>query len=131
MKTYFFAPPKGAGHGHNLFTVAVFRRSQQLEYYRSPQKTLGSRIVKITLQADNKLQCLSLQKKGRGTDPVVAVFTQCFQSWRCRTEAESSNCKTISPDVKRLKHSTHAQEFAGETSLLKLHYQIRLSGGMQ
>ena len=78
-----------------------------------------------SLQAESVLQRSPPEKEGRGTDPVIAVFTQCIQSWRRRTEAESANCETTSPDGKLLKHPTKGTCGAGDTPLLKLHYQIR------
>ena len=68
------------------------------------RKTLSSRKY---LSPSRKTYCnVLLQKMGRGTDTVIAVFTQCFQSWPYTTETESTNCGTTSPDGKLLKHPT-------------------------
>ena len=52
------------------------------------------------------------RKEGHGTDAVIAVFLQCFQSWRYTTETES-NCGTTSDG----KHPTKELAVRG-----KLHY---------
>ena len=115
---------KGRGTDAIFFTVAVFKQSQLLDHYT--QKTLSPRIVKIPLSKQKTYcRCFFPEKRGRGTDPVERSSSSAFKAGNTGRRAESSNCETISADVKRLKHST--QQFAGETSLLKLHYQIRLS----
>ena len=84
------------------------------------RKTLSSR--KYLSPSRKRTATFSSRIKGRGTDPVIAVFTQCFQSWRYTTETESPSCQTTSPDEKSSNKGTCG---AGEAPLLNLHYQIR------
>ena len=109
-----FSLPKGAGHGHSLVTGVVFRpANQELQYYQSSEDAEFSKVP----FSKQKTYCnVLLQKTGRGTDPVIAVFTQCFQSWRYTTETESTNCETT-PDGKLVKHPTKELAVRG-----KLHY---------
>ena len=109
-----FSLPKGAGHGHSLVTGAVFRpANQELQYYRSSE---DAEISKVPF-SKKKTYCNDLQKKGARHGPVIAVFTQCFQSWRYTTETESTNYETTSPDGKLVNHPTKELAVRG-----KLHY---------
>ena len=110
-----FSLPKGAGHGHSLVTGAVFRpANQELQYYRSSEEAEFSKVP----FSKQKTYCnVLLQKNGAWHGPVIAVFTQYFQSWRYTTETESANCETTFPDGKLLKHPTKELAVGG-----KLHY---------
>ena len=96
--------PKGAGHRHSVVTSAVFRlANQELQYYRSSEDAEFSKVP----FSKQKTYCnVLLHKNGAWHGPVIAVFTQCFQSWRYTTETESTNCETTSPDRKLVKHPT-------------------------
>ena len=72
------------------FNVSDLRKTLSSWKYLSPSRKRNCNVL--------------LQKKGRGTDAGIAVFLQCFQSWRYTTETKSSNCQTTSPDGKLLNH---------------------------
>ena len=110
-----FSLPKGAGYGHSLVTGAVFRpANQELQYYRSSEDAEFSKVP----FSKQKTYCkVLLLKKGAWHGPVIAVFKQCFQSWRYTTETESTNCETAFPDGKLVKHPTKELAVRG-----KLHY---------
>ena len=116
-----FCLPEGAGHGHSLVTGAVFRpANEELQYYRSSEDAEFSKVP----FSEQKTYCnFFLQKNGAWHGPVIAVFTQCFQS--------DTPQKLSQQTVKQLLLTGNANKGtcgAGETPLLKLHYQIRLSG---
>ena len=94
------------------------------------QKTLSFR--KCLSPSRKRTATFSSRKNEAWHGPVIAVFTKCFQNWRYTTETESTNCETTSPDGKLVKHPTKKLAVrgggGGGTLLLKLHYQIRLSG---
>ena len=115
VQTCTFPLPKGAGHGHSLGTGAVFRpANQELQYYRSSE---DAEFSKVPFSNPKTYSNVLLQKNGAWHGPMIAVFTQCFQSWRYTTETESSNCQTTSPDRKLLKRPTKELAVRG-----KLHY---------
>ena len=89
-----FSLPKGAGHGHSLVTGAVFRpANQELQYYRSSEDAEFSKVP----FSKQKTYCnVLLQKNGAWHRPVIAVFTQRFQSWRrYTTETGSTTVKQL------------------------------------
>ena len=98
-----FSLPKGAGHGHSLSQVQPLGLRIKSFNISDLRKTLSSRILNLRRK---RTATFWSRKKGRGTNPVIAVFSQCFQSWRRRRETESTNRGTTSPDGKLLNHPT-------------------------
>ena len=118
--------PKGAAHGHSLVTGAVFRpANQELQYYRSSEDAEFSKVP----FSKQKTYCnVLLQKNGAwhgpsdsGLHAILSKLATQDRNWvnklwnnfSWRETSEASNKGTCG---------------AGETPLLKLHYQIRLSG---
>ena len=108
---YFSPYQKGRGTDTVLSRVQSLGLRTKTFNISDLRKTLSTQIT--SLQAESVLQRSPLEKKGRGTDPAIAVFKQC---WRRRTETESANCETIF-DGKLLNHPTKELAVRG-----KLHY---------